>query len=218
MAEGSKAPTLDDVAERAGVSSATVSRFLNNPGVVAKETGVRISAAIDETGYIPNALAGGLASNRSRTVAVLIPHLENSLFNDTIEKMVDDAKRFEEEDKKRRDAVENRNALEAMVLQTEKLLGEHGDKLPDDAKTEIKAAIDEANESIKSSDNDRIVASKDKLTQASHKLAQAMYGQPGADGAAPGGADAGTGAGSGASSGASGEEEVIDAEFEEKKD
>lgn len=90
MAEGSKAPTLDDVAERAGVSSATVSRFLNNPGVVAKETGVRISAAIDETGYIPNALAGGLASNRSRTVAVLIPHLENSLFNDTIEKMVDE--------------------------------------------------------------------------------------------------------------------------------
>lgn len=84
----SKAPTLSDVARDAGVSAATVSRFLNNPGVVAEETGVRIRAAIDKTGYIPNGLAGDLATNKSRMVAVLIPHLENSLFNDMIERMV----------------------------------------------------------------------------------------------------------------------------------
>lgn len=85
-----RAPTLDDVAGKAGVSAATVSRFLNNPRVVAEATGKRIRAAIDATGYIPNALAGGLASSRNRMVAVLIPHLENSLFADTIETMVNE--------------------------------------------------------------------------------------------------------------------------------
>lgn len=88
MTEHPKAPTLSDVAREAGVSSATVSRFLNNPAVVAEETGKRIRSAIELTGYIPNALAGDLASNKSRMVAVLIPHLEHSLFNDMIERMV----------------------------------------------------------------------------------------------------------------------------------
>ncbi len=82
-----KAPTLDDVAARAGVSSATVSRYLNNPGVVKATTAERIRAAVAETGYIPNLLAGGLASSRSRLVAVLIPHMQDSIFNDTIERM-----------------------------------------------------------------------------------------------------------------------------------
>jgi LacI family gluconate utilization system Gnt-I transcriptional repressor len=83
-------PKLEDVARRAGVSTATVSRFINNPDVVAASTGERIRAAIDETGYIPNLLAGALASSRSRLVAVLIPHLANSIFNDTIEAMVEE--------------------------------------------------------------------------------------------------------------------------------
>lgn len=83
-----RAPTLDDVAREAGVSAATVSRFLNSPNVVAAATGKRIRAAVSLTGYIPNALAGDLATSKSRMVAVLIPHLENSLFNDMIERMV----------------------------------------------------------------------------------------------------------------------------------
>lgn len=85
-----KTPTLDDVALRAGVSTATVSRFVNNPRVVAEATGARIEQAIAETGYIPNLLAGGLASSKSRMVAVLIPHLTDSIFNDTIEAMVEE--------------------------------------------------------------------------------------------------------------------------------
>lgn len=83
-------PKLEDVASRAGVSTATVSRFINNPDVVAAKTGERIRAAIDETGYIPNLVAGGLASSKSRLVAVLIPNLTNSIFNDTIEAMVEE--------------------------------------------------------------------------------------------------------------------------------
>ena len=80
-------PTLDDVALHAGVSAATVSRYINNPKVVAAATGERIREAITATGYIPNLLAGGLASSKSKMVAVLIPHLTDSIFNDTIESM-----------------------------------------------------------------------------------------------------------------------------------
>jgi LacI family gluconate utilization system Gnt-I transcriptional repressor len=83
-------PKLDDVARRAGVSTATVSRFINNPEVVARATAEKIRAAIEETGYIPNLLAGALAGSRSRLVAVLIPHLVNSIFNDTIEAMAEE--------------------------------------------------------------------------------------------------------------------------------
>lgn len=90
MTRSAKVPTLNEVAALAGVSTATVSRFLNNPDVVAEETSERIRQAVEQTGYIPNALAGDLASSKSRTVAVMIPHLENSLFNDMIERMVNE--------------------------------------------------------------------------------------------------------------------------------
>lgn len=83
-------PTLDDVAGHAEVSTATVSRFINNPAVVAPATAERIKAAIEATGYIPNLVAGGLASSKSKMVAVLIPHLVDSIFNDTIEAMVNE--------------------------------------------------------------------------------------------------------------------------------
>ena len=90
MPIAARAPKLEDVAREAGVSTATVSRFLNSPDVVAEATAKRIRVAIEATGYIPNALAGDLASNRTRMIAVLIPHLENSLFAEMIESMVSD--------------------------------------------------------------------------------------------------------------------------------
>lgn len=85
-----RSPTLDDVAAHAGVSTATVSRFVNNPSVVAPATADRIRTAIAATGYIPNLLAGGLASSKSKMVAVLIPYLTDSIFNDTIQSMVEE--------------------------------------------------------------------------------------------------------------------------------
>ena len=90
MSSPAPTPKLDDVAARAGVSTATVSRFFNNPDVVAPATAERIRAAVEEMGYIPNLVAGGLASSRSRLVAVLIPHLSHSIFSDTIEAMVEE--------------------------------------------------------------------------------------------------------------------------------
>lgn len=78
---------LRDVAKRCGVSASTVSRFLNQPSVVAEATAVRIQAAIDDLGYIPNLLAGSFATQKSDLVAVEIPTLTNSVFSETIESM-----------------------------------------------------------------------------------------------------------------------------------
>jgi LacI family gluconate utilization system Gnt-I transcriptional repressor len=80
-------PTLEDVARKAGVSTATVSRAINFPKKVAGDTVSRVQAAIAQTGYVPNLLAGGLASNRSRFVAALVPSIASSIFNDTMEAM-----------------------------------------------------------------------------------------------------------------------------------
>jgi LacI family gluconate utilization system Gnt-I transcriptional repressor len=57
-----RAPTLDDVARSAGLSSMTVSRALNTPQLVRPKTVEKVMQAVQATGYIPNALAGGLAS------------------------------------------------------------------------------------------------------------------------------------------------------------
>lgn len=72
--------TISEVARRAGVSVATVSRALNAPDKLQPETLRRVQQAIAETGYLVNALARGLVSRRSRTVGVLIPTLTNPIF------------------------------------------------------------------------------------------------------------------------------------------
>ena len=134
-----------------------------------------------------------------------------------IQDMVNQASKHEAEDKKRREAVENRNSLESMILQMEKLMTESGDKLPAEPKAEAEAAIKDAKTALESQDNDRIVAAKDKLTKASHKLAQAAYGTPGEGGPQqPGPGPQGGAPGGDAGGAKAGQGDVIDAEFEEK--
>lgn len=78
---------MSDVARIAGVSLVTVSRAVNQPDKVAPATLAAVRAAIDTLGYVPNQLAGGLASNRSRTIAAMVPTLSNLVFSETIEAM-----------------------------------------------------------------------------------------------------------------------------------
>lgn len=85
----SRTPRIDDVAAIAGVSPATVSRYLNMPEIVAPATAARISEAIEKTGYVQNLAAGALAGNRSRLIAVLVPDIAQSIFNDTVEAMIE---------------------------------------------------------------------------------------------------------------------------------
>ena len=83
------APTLEDVARVAGISPMTVSRALNSPQQVRPATVAKVKAAISATGYIPNAQAGSLASNRSRLIAVVVPQINNNMFVDTIQTLND---------------------------------------------------------------------------------------------------------------------------------
>ncbi|WP_280190949.1 LacI family DNA-binding transcriptional regulator [Delftia sp. PS-11] len=80
-----KAATLHDVARAAGVSLVTASRALGNPGIVSEKTRARVQQAVEATGYIPNLLAGGLKSKRSRMVAGVVPALAVSQFLPTVQ-------------------------------------------------------------------------------------------------------------------------------------
>jgi LacI family gluconate utilization system Gnt-I transcriptional repressor len=81
--------TLTDVARLAGVAPITVSRALNNPGQLTAETLARVREAVERTGYVPNRVAGGLASSRSRLVAALVPTVASPVFLETVQAWTD---------------------------------------------------------------------------------------------------------------------------------
>src|SRR5882757_4672225 len=83
------APTLSAVAKLAGVSSITVSRVVRLPDLVAPKTRARVEAAMRELGYVPNLVAGALASARTNSVGVLVPTIANSIFADTVQGLSD---------------------------------------------------------------------------------------------------------------------------------
>lgn len=86
---GSGGMKLADVAKLAGVSAITVSRALNTPAAVAPATLERVRAAVARSGYVPNLMAGALASNRSRLVAALVPAIGGPVFLETIQALTE---------------------------------------------------------------------------------------------------------------------------------
>ncbi|NBC99227.1 substrate-binding domain-containing protein [Atlantibacter hermannii] len=86
----SRAPTLEDVARAAGLSPMTVSRALNTPHIVRPATVAKVMEAVKVTGYIPNLLAGSLASRRSKLIAVVVPQINNNMFVDTVQSLSDE--------------------------------------------------------------------------------------------------------------------------------
>ncbi|MCX8954377.1 LacI family DNA-binding transcriptional regulator, partial [Ruegeria sp. NA] len=80
MSKHRSAPTLDDVAKAAGVSTATVSRCLNNPQQVVEATRKRVLSTVEELGYTPNFAARVMAAKRSFTIGAIIPTMENAIF------------------------------------------------------------------------------------------------------------------------------------------
>lgn len=72
--------TIRDIASRAGVGTATVSRVLNKSGYVSAKTRIRIESAIEELGYVPSAAARTLPTKKTGVVALVIPELGNPFF------------------------------------------------------------------------------------------------------------------------------------------
>lgn len=80
---------LEQVAERAGVAPITVSRVLNKPETVSEKTKAAVWKAIEDIGYVPNRLAGGLASNTSRNVGMVLPYIDNVAFSERVKGVTD---------------------------------------------------------------------------------------------------------------------------------
>ena len=101
----------------------------------------------------------------------------SGLSEDEINSMVKDAELHKEEDKKRKDAVEARNQADALVHQTEKSMSELGEKVPAEDRSNIEAALNDLKEVLKdeNSSKEQIDAKVEALSNASHKLAEAMY-------------------------------------------
>lgn len=79
-----KRPVLQDVADRVGITKMTVSRFLRNPAQVSAALQVKIAAALDELGYIPNRAPDILSNSTSRAIGVLLPSLTNQVFAEVL--------------------------------------------------------------------------------------------------------------------------------------
>jgi molecular chaperone DnaK len=133
-----------------------------------------------------------------------------ALDKDEIDRMMKEAEAHAEEDRQRREAAEVRNNADALVYQTEKLLTDQADKVTDDDKAKITAALDELKAALKGEDVDAIRTKHEALIQASQEFAQRLY-QAAQQQAAAGGAGAAGGAEAGASQPS--DDEVADAEI-----
>ncbi len=145
----------------------------------------------------------------------------SGLSKEEVEHMTKEAELHADEDRKRKDEVEMKNRADSMVYSVEKTLKEHRDKISEADANNIESALQDAKKAIQEGDSARINSTVEKLTQASHKLAEAMYKQAGPTGqqgaASASGAEAGT-SGGGAKAGSAGDGEVIDAEVVDSDD
>lgn len=138
----------------------------------------------------------------------------SGLSEEEIQRMVKDAEMNRDADQKRREVIDARNNLDSLAFASEKAIKEGGDKIPADMKAEVESALKEAQSLVQTqSENlDALKAATERLQNASHKLASAMYGQAGAAGA---GQTADAGATSEGSSTGKNDDDVVDADYKE---
>jgi molecular chaperone DnaK len=167
---------------------------------------IEVAFDIDANGIV-HVSAKDMGTGKEQRITITA----SSGLNDAeIERMVREAESHRSEDQERRRQVEARNQLDGLIYSTEKTYEEHKEKLGPDEKGELERAIGEARQALEGNEAAAMEQATEKLTKASHKLAEVMYrGQQGAGqpGGQPG-AQAGPGAGPGAAS-----DEVIDAEY-----
>jgi molecular chaperone DnaK len=141
----------------------------------------------------------------------------SGLSKDDVERLVKDAESHAAEDKQRREEIEAKNQLDSLVYQVEKMLSENREKLAGGDVAGLESAITEGRKAMEQGGIDNLRRATENLTKASHKLAEVMYQQTGANA----GAGAGPGSQSGPAGGESGssKDDVIDAEVvdEEKR-
>jgi len=171
---------------------------------------IEVTFDIDANGIV-NVSAKDQATGKEQSIQITA---SSGLSQEEIDNLVKDAEMHADDDKKKKELVEARNAADSMIYSTEKSIKELGDKVDSETKSKVADAISALKTAMETEDVGEIKRLSEELTNASHKLAEAMYQQASAgqqqEGAAGGSADQ-PGA-------AAPEEDVVDADFEEVKE
>jgi molecular chaperone DnaK len=177
---------------------------------------IEVTFDIDANGIL-NVTAKDTATGKDQKITITS---SSGLSKDEVERMAKEAESHASEDKAKRDEIEARNGLDNMVYNVEKMLKENGDKISGQDKSEVESALADAKSKLEANaDASELNSARERLTAASHKLAEAMYkanaatasSTPGGDGAAR---DSGAAAGTEQKK----DEGVIDAEYVDVED
>ena len=150
---------------------------------------IEVTFDIDANGIV-HVSAKDLGTGKQQQITITA---SSNLSEDEIKKAVDEAERYAQEDKKRKEEVDTRNHADNLVYQTEQTMKEFADKLTDDEKSKIEAEIANVKKSLEGTDTDAIKAASDKLTEVSYAAFGRVYqqsapqGDPGAGGTTDGG-------------------------------
>ena len=150
---------------------------------------IEVTFDIDSNGIV-HVTAKDLGTQKAADITITS---SSNLSEADIDKAVKEAQQYEEEDKKRKEVVENKNKLDSLIFTVEKTLKDSGDKLSEEDKATVEAAVKEAKDELASEDNDRIVKATEKLSNDVQgvfaKLYQQAQGAANANEGAQGGSD-----------------------------
>lgn len=132
---------------------------------------IEVSFDIDANGIV-NVSAVDKGTGKKKNITI---KSSSGLSDEEIEKMVNEAQQFEEEDKKKREEVETRNEADGLVFQVEKTLKESGDKIDDQLKEKVEAAKKELQEALEGDDIEAIRTKKDALNEVLHEASTQIY-------------------------------------------
>jgi molecular chaperone DnaK len=163
---------------------------------------IEVSFDIDANGIV-NVSAKDLGTGKQQSVQITGG---SALAKDEIEKMMADAETYAEEDRQRREEAEIRNRGDSLAYTTERFLAENSDKVPDDVKTEVEAAVADLKKALEGTDSEAIKTTSEHVAQVSQKMGTAIYAQAQA-------ASAQAGESAEDVPGASHDEDVVDAEI-----
>ena len=168
----------------------TLGRFVLD-GIPAAPRGVpqiEVTFDIDANGIV-NVTATDKGTGREQHITITS---STNMSKEDIDRAVRDAEKYADEDKKIKEAVETKNHAENLIFQSEKTLGEIGDKLSDADKSDVLAAVERLKETVKTGDTEAIKADTEALEQAFYKLSEKLYQQNGGGQGDPQGGAGGT--------------------------
>jgi molecular chaperone DnaK len=172
---------------------------------------IEVTFDIDANGIL-HVFAKDQATGKEQSIRITA---STGLSEEEIKKMVKDSEMNAEEDKKRKQEIEQKNQLDNIVYTTEKTLNENKDKMSAEDIRSIEDALTPAKEALKSGNSDQIKKATDELTKASHKLAEMLYKKT-SQTTPPGDGSQGQGP-NGPQANQKGDDDVVDAEFEDVK-